>query len=73
MTEIQIIRVREVMRMTGLARSTIYRWIADGRFPAPVRLGSHSVGWRMAEVEHWLKELKGPADVAMDAKIEAML
>ena len=33
------LRMPTVMRMTGLGRSTIYRLIADRKFPSPVRLG----------------------------------
>jgi predicted DNA-binding transcriptional regulator AlpA len=32
-------RLREVERRVGVARSTLYRWIGEGRFPASVRLG----------------------------------
>ena len=36
----RIIRRDEVSRLTGLARATIYKKVADGSFPAPIRLGS---------------------------------
>jgi prophage regulatory protein len=39
-------RLPVVLRVTGLGRSTIYRWIAAGSFPAPVRLGTRAVAWR---------------------------
>lgn len=32
------LRMPTVMRMTGLGRSTIYRLIAEHKFPSPVRL-----------------------------------
>ena len=35
---IRLLRIAEVVARTGLGRSTIYEWSADGRFPAPVRL-----------------------------------
>jgi prophage regulatory protein len=41
------------MRMTGLGRSTIYRLIADRKFPSPVRLGSRAVAWRRADLDRW--------------------
>lgn len=34
-----VARLPVVLKMTGLGRSAIYRWIAVGSFPAPVRLG----------------------------------
>ena len=37
--EHRIICRDEVSRLTGLARATIYKKVADGSFPAPIRLG----------------------------------
>ncbi len=34
----RIMRLKEVIDTTGLARSTIYKYIADGIFPKPVNL-----------------------------------
>jgi prophage regulatory protein len=42
-----------VVRMTGLARSTIYRLIAEKEFPSPVRIGPRAVAWRRSELEQW--------------------
>jgi prophage regulatory protein len=47
------LRMPTVMRMTGLGRSTIYRLIADHKFPSPVRLGSRAVAWRRADLDQW--------------------
>lgn len=47
------LRMPSVMRMTGLARSTIYRLVADHQFPSPVRLGPRAVGWRRADIDRW--------------------
>lgn len=46
-------RLPVVLRVTGLGRSTIYRWIADGSFPAPVRLGPRAVAWRWSDLDRW--------------------
>ena len=47
------LRMRAVLRMTGLGRSTIYRLVADNKFPSPVRLGQRAVAWRRVDVERW--------------------
>jgi len=36
-----LMRMPTVMRWTGLARSTIYRLIAEDKFPAPVVLAAY--------------------------------
>ena len=48
-------RLPVVLKMTGLGRSTIYRWIADGSFPRPVRLGPRAVAWRWADLDRWTR------------------
>jgi prophage regulatory protein len=40
------LRRSEVERSTGLSRSTIYRRINEGSFPAPYNLGGSCVRWR---------------------------
>jgi prophage regulatory protein len=50
----RIIRLKEVIGSTGLARSTIYKYIGEGTFPKPVSLGERSVGWIELEVQDWI-------------------
>ncbi|WP_428424326.1 helix-turn-helix transcriptional regulator [Methylibium sp.] len=47
------LRMPTVMRMTGLGRSTIYRLIAEQKFPCPVRLGLRAVAWRRSDLDRW--------------------
>ena len=51
-----IIRLPEVMRRTGLSKSTIYARIKARTFPQPVRLGGDAGpgDWLEHEVEAWL-------------------
>lgn len=50
----RIIRLKEVIDSTGLARSTIYKYVAEGTFPKPVSLGERCVGWVEGEVQDWV-------------------
>ena len=50
----QILKRPRVQELTSLPVSTLYAWIKDGRFPAPVRLGLRSVGWRLSDIQNWL-------------------
>jgi len=36
-------RIADVIRITALSRATVYRRIADGKFPPPVHLGGAPV------------------------------
>jgi len=53
----RIIRSKEVQEITGLSRTTLWRLERKGEFPARVTLGVGSVGWKLSEVENWLKRL----------------
>ena len=43
-----------VMRITGLARSTIYKLISQNQFPVPIKLSKRSVAWLQSEIEIWV-------------------
>lgn len=51
-----ILRLPEVIRQTGLSRSSIYLRIANNEFPQPISLGGRSVGWLQQEVDEWVLE-----------------
>ena len=54
----RIMRIPEVVEVTGLSRTTIWRRVKSGDFPAPVRLGNlatRSVGWRESEIRKWIE------------------
>lgn len=50
----RIIRLKDVKSSTGLARSTIYKYIDEGTFPKSVSLGDRCVGWVEGEVQEWI-------------------
>jgi prophage regulatory protein len=47
-------RLPSVKARTGLSRSEIYRRVALGRFPAPVKLGARASAWNTAEIDQWI-------------------
>jgi predicted DNA-binding transcriptional regulator AlpA len=49
-----ILRTADVVRRTGLSRTTLWRLERQGEFPARVRLGLNSVGWREDEIAQWI-------------------
>lgn len=55
----RLIRLKEVQNRVGLGRSTIYRWMAEGNFPKPVRLGGHAVAWVLADIDQWVAQRIG--------------
>lgn len=52
-------RMRDVIRITSLSRPTLYRRIAAGRFPAPVKLGGRTSGWSARALQAWIDDPSG--------------
>ncbi|MGY3173130.1 prophage regulatory protein [Pseudomonas sp. TE12234] len=63
----KIIRLNQVKDVTGLGRSTVYKYIAEGSFPKPISLGDRCVGWLESEIHDWIlarvaeRDLQEPA------------
>lgn len=55
-------RLPSVKARTGLSRSEIYRRIATGTFPAPVKLGERASAWNAAEVDGFIAGLIAARD-----------
>ena len=50
----RFIRLPQVLEMTGLSTSTIYRWMTDGTFPKQIQLGSRYDVWNERDVIDWM-------------------
>jgi prophage regulatory protein len=50
----RVLRMPGVQGITGIARSTLYKAIKEGRFPPSISLGPRSVGWLESDVQAWL-------------------
>lgn len=50
----RLLKLKDVMLQTGLARSTVYKYIAENRFPKPVSLGERNVAWVQSEIDDWI-------------------
>ncbi|MBZ2210127.1 AlpA family transcriptional regulator [Massilia sp. R798] len=51
--DIRLIRIDEVIEITGLSRAAVYRMIQKGEFPRQVRLSVRSSAWVLQEVREW--------------------
>ena len=55
----RIIRFNTVRARTGLSRSTIYRKIAEGTFPAQLKISTNGAGWRESDINRWVANPAG--------------
>lgn len=53
------IRISEVLQRVPVSRSTIWRWVKVGKFPAPVKLSERITAWRLDDVDAWLASSAG--------------
>ncbi|MEZ8772928.1 helix-turn-helix transcriptional regulator [Vibrio sp. 10N.247.310.17] len=52
----RLIRLNEVLVMTGLSRSGMYRSIEKQQFPSQVPIGDRAVAWVESEVQDWVRQ-----------------
>lgn len=46
--------LKDVLKVAGnISRTTLYRWVASGAFPAPEKLGPRRIGWRQSDIAAW--------------------
>jgi predicted DNA-binding transcriptional regulator AlpA len=53
----------EVLHITGFSSATLWREIQCKRFPAPVPISPHRVGFLESEVIAWLRAAKAARDL----------
>jgi prophage regulatory protein len=51
----QLLRCEQVQFLTGVPRSTLYKLISIGDFPAPIKLTSRAVAWPSDAVNAWIE------------------
>ena len=50
----RMLSVREVVARVGLHRTTIWKQVRDGTFPAPHELAGNKIGWPESTITTWL-------------------
>ena len=52
--EDKLLRLREVVEITSLSRSTIYRMVKTGQFPQSKQIGLRAVRWKLSDINAWI-------------------
>lgn len=50
----RLIRLAEVMNLTGLSRASVYNYIKVGTFPIQAKFGKSSL-WEYKEIQQWIE------------------
>ena len=59
-----LIRIEEVLRMTGFRKTTVYRAIKHRGFPKPVKYSPKMARWKRSEVQAFIDRLSAERDAA---------
>ncbi|EKO3914955.1 AlpA family phage regulatory protein [Vibrio fluvialis] len=49
-----LLNLKEVIYLTGLKRSSIYKFMDEGHFPKNVSIGARSVMWDERDLHSWI-------------------
>ena len=52
----RLLTVNEVAALISVSRSTIYRWIGEGRFPKGKKIGPNSTRWMEGDIDEWFNQ-----------------
>lgn len=50
----QLLKMKDVIRVTGLSWANIYKLISEEQFPASYKLSTRRVGWKKTEIDQWI-------------------
>ncbi|MDB5738250.1 MAG: hypothetical protein JWO65_1918 [Sphingomonas bacterium] len=56
MNDVRLLRLKQVLDLIPVGRSTIYEWMAKSTFPQSVVMGGGIVAWRESGVHAWIAE-----------------
>ena len=52
----KFLTIKEVVDLVGFKKSTIYKFIKEGKFPEPVKIGISS-RWKLSSIQKWMETL----------------
>lgn len=58
----KILKAPATSAKSGLSLSTMYRFIGQGKFPKPVKLGEAASGWLEDEIDDWITKRREKRD-----------
>ena len=48
--EDRLLRLKDVLQLIPVGRSSFYKGIKDGKYPAPAKLGPRTSAWRLSDI-----------------------
>ena len=54
----RLLKLNEVVSLTQISKSKIYRDMKTGDFPTPINFGSNCVRWVETDIYQWVESLR---------------
>ncbi|MEI6213375.1 MAG: AlpA family phage regulatory protein [Desulfuromonadales bacterium] len=51
----KMLRLKQVLEIIPVQKSTIYQWVKDGKFPPPIKLSSRCSIWDSQDIDKFLE------------------
>lgn len=51
-----VLRLKDLVKLLGVSRSSIYAWIKENRFPKPRKIGKRVSVWLEEDIREWLNK-----------------
>lgn len=52
----RMLRAKQVLEIVPISKSTLYQWIKDGKFPAPIKLSERCSVWMSESVQKFIDD-----------------
>lgn len=66
LTNERFLTLSDVIAKTSFSKTTIYRWISEGRFPRQIAFSAGCSRWSALEIEAWMEQMKNMPPAVQD-------
>ena len=53
----RLLRLPQVMDLTGLAKSTVWLWVSQGKLPKPIKISPRVSVWKESEIMTFIENI----------------
>lgn len=65
-TNIDLLSPSQVIDKLSIPQSTLYRWISEGNFPKPIKIGPRRTAFKVSDIQNWLDKQEVQSETETD-------
>lgn len=58
LTQAKCIREKDLLKIIPFSKSTLWRKVADGTFPKPIKISQKVTVWKWFEIDQWFRQIE---------------